>query len=126
MSDDRSMEAAEAPHEAAQRLCIIAQDILRRFDAGGALVSPIGLPNSVEAIRSILDRLDDVPRSAEATQVPASSDNLRRLDDALTEMGIYLRREQLAALVDRFPGLRRESPQATSQTILNTLKDGER
>jgi len=49
-------------------------------------------------------------RDRERASAKPSSDELRRLDDALTEMGVYLRRETLTAIAERFPALRRKGP----------------
>ena len=49
----------ENAYQAAQRLVIIAQDIERRFDpVDGSIWVPLGLPNCIEAMRLILDRLE--------------------------------------------------------------------
>lgn len=57
---------AETLEQAAQRLRIIADDLCRRFD-GNRVVLPIALPNSIEAMRMILVRLELEAETAEQT-----------------------------------------------------------
>jgi hypothetical protein len=52
---------------------------------------------------------DEKNRASGDARPKPTSDELRRLDDALTEMGVYLRRETLTAIAERFPGLRSEA-----------------
>lgn len=90
MSEQRTGDAPHAPHEtleqAAHRLAIIAADLRRRFK-DNECVMPIAAPNSIEAIRLILDRLERAC-SGEARPAPAVENSVSPLTGVRRESPI--------------------------------------
>ena len=83
-----------------------AQDLKARADALLNSMTP-------EQVLRWVETGEGWPGHAQRSEA-ATSDDVSRLDDALTEMGIYLRREQLRDLAARFPALRRDRSEAAS------------